>query len=1112
MTAPEEKRRWWGWGLDEVEPPHTEGLYAYLSENLSPWPESGLSVPDIGDLDIRPPFLPQAFRHDLETIMDSGQIRTDRASRVFHAMGRSYRDLIRLRTGRIPAPPDVVVYPTSHIQVRRILDVAARHGAAVIPFGGGSSVVGGLEPAAELRPVICMDMVRMNRVLEIDPISLTARVEAGIYGPDLEQVLGNKGYTLGHFPQSFEFSTLGGWIATRGAGHKSNRYGKIEDMVLSLKAALPGDEIQTPQVPAAAAGGDLTQLLIGSEGALGVITEARVKIHPLPEAEWFSAYLFPDFHAGCTCIREIMALGLSPATIRLSDEDETRALMAEASAKETGGSKRFIMEKIAPRYLSFKGVDINRCCLLLAVGEGSPAEIRAEKKAVAAMCKAHGGVKAGSGPARAWHETRYGTPYLRDEMLGRGLLVETLETAATWDNLNKLYNEVRKAVSGSLNVNGRKGVVMTHLSHTYPQGANLYFTFIGPMEQGAEEEQWLRIKTAATNAIVENQGSLSHHHGVGRDHKPWMEKFWGKELAKTFRQAKTTLDPQAVCNPGVVLDPEPAVPLSGQTGRFSPQARERNLTRLTEGEFDLLVVGGGAVGAGAAWDAVMRGLTVALVEMNDFGSGTSGKSSRMIHGGLRYLKMLDLKLVRESLAERHHLVRMAPHLVRPARHLVPVYKGEGDSRRVMHLGLWGYDTLAGSKGLPHHESLTAEEILELEPNIRDENLEGGLVYYDALTDDARLTLEVAKAASRNGAVVLNHLQVTGLDMSSESATVHLLDRMTQANLRAKAKVVVNAAGVWSDRVRSAADPKSNLTIQPSKGIHITIPHHKWPIEHVLILKGTDGRPLFAVPSGQVVYVGTTDTRYDGEIDAIHADTDEVDYLIEAANLIMTGDPITRDDVVSTWAGARPLVANSDKEETKDISREHDIKVEKERLVTVCGGKLTTFRIMAAQTVDRVMTILTGEALPESPTTDMPLCPPGPRSSDLDRLPEAVADRLEAKYGPQASEIALLTRSPVFGAVLNEELGVTAAEIHYAVMYEMAQTLEDVMVRRLGLMHLTSDNGLRLAPRVAQQMAGLLGWSEEQTRDQIAAYAKYVSDELAFHFPATTSSAPEAPDA
>lgn len=1112
MTAPEEKRRWWGWGLSEVEPPHTAGLYAYLAANLSPWPETGLSIPDINDLDIREPFLPEAFRQDLESITDSGQIRTDRASRVFHSMGRSYRDLICLRSGRIPAPPDAVVYPTSHTQVRRVLDVAARHGVAVIPFGGGSSVVSGLEPAAELRPVICMDMVRMNRVLEIDPVSQTARVEAGIYGPDLEQILGGKGYTLGHFPQSFEFSTLGGWIATRGAGHKSNRYGKIENMVLSLKAALPGADVETPQVPSAAAGSDLTQLLIGSEGALGVITEARIKIWPLPATEWFGAYLFPDFASGCACIREIMGKGLRPATIRLSDEDETRALMAEASVKETGGMKRFVMEKVAPRYLASKGVDINRCCLLLVVGEGSAAEIREEKKAVTKACRAHGGIRAGAGPARAWHETRYSAPYLRDEMIGQGLLVETLETAATWDNLNKLYNSVRKAVAESLNMNGRRGVVMTHISHSYPQGANLYLTFIGPMEQGAEEDQWRRIKKAATDAIIQNQGSISHHHGVGRDHKPWLERFWGAELTRAFSQAKTALDPQAVCNPGVVIDPVPVVPTSGEEGRFSHRARQRNLTRLNDGEFDLLVVGGGAVGSGTAWDAAMRGLTVALVEMNDFGSGTSGKSSRMIHGGLRYLKMLDLKLVRESLSERHHLVRMAPHLVRPARHLVPVYKGEGDSRRIMHLGLWGYDTLAGSKGLPHHESMSAEEILALEPHIRDENLEGGLVYYDALTDDARLSMETAKAAARGGAVVLNHVQVIGLDISDDSVTIHLIDRLTQTPLRAKAKVVVNAAGIWSDRVRNAADPKSSPSIQPSKGIHITIPRHRWPIDHVLILKGSDGRPLFAVPSGQVVYIGTTDTRYDGDIDAIHADTDEVDYLIEAANLLMKGEPITRDDVVSTWAGARPLIADSGKEETKDMSREHEIKVEKERLVTVCGGKLTTFRIMAGQTMDRVMNIMTGDALPPSPTTDLPLCPPGPRSNDLDRLPETVVKRLEEKYGPQASEIALLTRAPLLGAVLNEELGLISAEIHFAVMYEMAQTLEDVMVRRLGLMHLTIDNGLSLAPRVAAQMAGLLGWSEDQIREQIAAYNSYVARELTFRLAPTKTRGPEAPDA
>ncbi|MEW6263710.1 MAG: FAD-dependent oxidoreductase [Thermodesulfobacteriota bacterium] len=1099
MSAPEEKRRWWGWGLEEVEPPSAQGFLSFLQRHVSPWPDWTLPVPELESLDPRPPSLPAALESELAAIVGRDNLRQDMRSRVLHSCGRGYRDLIRMRLGLVASPPDVVIYPTEHLQVGRILAAAAGHHAAVVPFGGGSSVVGGLELPPELRPAVCLDLRRMNRVLSLDRTGNTARVQAGIYGPDLEEALNREGFTLGHFPQSFEFSTLGGWIATRGAGHKSTRYGKIENMVLSLQAVLPQGEIRTPRSPAQAAGADLTGLLIGSEGILGVITEAEVRIRPRPEREWFGAWLFPDFDSGREAVRTMLSLGLAPATIRLSDGLETAALMAEAAGRPQGWWSRLVREKIAPLYLRRRGVTPGRASLLLIMGEGRSDEVRMEKRHVGRVCRENGGVAAGSGPARAWHETRYAAPYLRDELITRGLLVETIETAATWDRLPELYQAVNQALAESLNRGGRKSIVMTHLSHSYLDGANLYFTFLAPQERGREEEQWREAKTAATKVIVEQGGALSHHHGVGRDHKPWLDLYWGRELSGVLRAAKNRLDPLALLNPGVLIEPEVILEPGEKYRPFSPATRMAAWRRFQSEVFDLLVVGGGIVGAGVAWDASLRGLSVALVEKGDFASGTSGKSSRMIHGGLRYLKMLDLKLVRESLAERHHLLSMAPHLVKPMKHLVPVYKGEGDSRRLLQLGLWGYDALAGSKGLPHHENLTAEEILALEPSISSEGLTGGFIYYDALTDDARLTLETIKAAARAGATAANYVEAVNLDPSAELMLTRLRDIFTGQEVAVQSKCVVNAAGAWSDRVRVLADAEAQTNIKPAKGIHITFPRALKPISHVVILKGSDGRALFAVPAGQMVYVGTTDREYQGDLDSVAAEVDEVDYLIEAVNNVLAGEPLTRDKVTATWAGIRPLVAPSGKkEETKDISREHEIRIDSGRLISVYGGKLTTFRVMAAQAVERVLTLLGSETRSPAPTADLPLCGPPVLEKEVSGgFPPAVTARLKDKYGPQAETILGLARSPRLAAVLDEGLGLLAAEVTWSVQGEMAMTLVDAMVRRLGLVGLTPDNGLAAAPRVAGQMAGLLTWSEEETQRQLKAYHEYLDRTLTF---------------
>ncbi|MFH1138097.1 MAG: FAD-dependent oxidoreductase [Pseudomonadota bacterium] len=1095
MPVDPDRMKWWGWGDQDASAPPAEGLFAFLESRIGPLPASGPPLPRLEDLTLRPAFVPEKLKNELEAVVGGDRIRMDHLNRVRRAVGRSYRDLIRVRLNRLHSPPDAIIRPKNEAEVSRVLEICQDHGAAVVPFGGGSSVVGGLEAAPEIRPLLSLDLTGLADLLAIDAVNQTATAQAGIFGPDLEAGLARQGLTLGHFPQSFEFSTLGGWIATRGAGHKSTRYGKIEDMVLSVRVVGPGGEIRTPMTPAQAAGGDIKALLIGSEGALGVITEAVLRVRPLPEREWFDAYLLPDFGRGLEAVRMIMARGLKPSTIRLSDDVETSALMAEAAHGRRGFWGRFVFDKIAPAYLKSRGIFSDKACLLLVIGEDA-----GEKSLIGRLCRENGGVRAGSGPARLWNQTRYTAPYLRDDLIGRGLFIETMETAAMWDRLPDLYRQARAAVSRSCESQGIAGLCLTHLSHAYREGANLYFTVIAPQRPGREEEQWFDLKTAVTASFLEAGGALSHHHGVGRDHKPWLETYLGPGSVKALRAAKAQIDPWAVLNPGVLFDPEIAPQPRMLFQPFSFQTRADNLDRLNRDELlDVLVVGGGIVGSGVAWDAALRGLSVGLVEKNDFANGASGKSSRMIHGGLRYLKKLEVKLVRESLTERHHLLRMAPGLVRPDEHIVPIYK-EGDSRTFMHLGLWVYDNLAGSKGLPAHRTLSAEEILDLEPGISSEGLVGGLVYFDGLTDDARLTLETAKAAARAGALIANHVEAVEIAIDEQRVVVRLRDALTGRLFSAGARVVVNAGGAWSDRIRSLALPGATESVKPAKGIHLAYPRDLKPINRVVILKGSDGRPLFAVPSGKMVYVGATDSFYQGDLDQVRAEAGEVEYLLEAVNSFLAGPPLTREQVAVTWAGIRPLAAGEKNEETKDISREHEIKVEAGRLVTIRGGKLTTFRSMAAQAVDKVMTLLDKSEQRPSPTDRMSLTLPVPGRPGPAELPPAAVARIMSKYGAAAETLFQLCRSPWLSQPLDLEAGLRAVEVYWAVFGEMALTLSDAMVRRLGLTHASTDSGMSNAPKAAALMAQFLGWSREEEMRQLQDYREVVESELSFKNP------------
>jgi alkyldihydroxyacetonephosphate synthase len=557
MSADRTKIRWNGWGAEGFKNPVSarEDVWIWLAAQLGM--PSLLATParPLDEIELAPSALATDIRARFVAILGEDRVRDDKYERAFHALGRSYHDLLRLRAGDLSIAPDVALYPRGGEEVQAVLACANDAGIAIVPFGGGTSVVGGVSAAkGSCAAVATLDLSGMDRFIGIDALSETATAEAGIYGPMLEKALHAGGMTLGHYPQSFEFSTLGGWIAHRGAGQQSHAYGRPQDWLVSAKLATPRGLLTTEDFPASGAGPRLADLVIGSEGAFGVLTEATFRVRPAPPAKDYRGYLFRDFAGGIAAIRRAVQEGLPAAMLRLSDADETRFYRAFGAI----GKRRGLGSRITDFYLHLRKFDGN-AALLIAGFEGKPADVKKGRERFAAIAKSLGAISAGESPGTRWYEGRFHGPYMRDPMMDRGIGVDTLETAASWSKIDALYGAVRTALEKSILETvprpGARGVVTCHISHSYPDGASLYFTYIFPRALDGEIAQWRAIKTAASDAIVANGGTISHHHGVGEDHLPWIEKEKGALGIEVLRAIKHTLDPNGILNPGKLIPP-----------------------------------------------------------------------------------------------------------------------------------------------------------------------------------------------------------------------------------------------------------------------------------------------------------------------------------------------------------------------------------------------------------------------------------------------------------------------------------------------------------------------------------------------------------------------------
>jgi len=528
-------KRWNGWGETAVTNELPENAGVFLEEAIGvtrPPKDAELADVVASVLESRLP------EHPL--------INTDAETRLRHTRGQSFPDWLALRSGNMAAFPDGVAFPQTDAQVKTLLDLAIAHDVKLIPYGGGTSVVGHINPEPGDRPILTMNLQRLNRMHRLDTASRLATFGAGVAGPNLEAQLRAKGYTLGHYPQSFEYSTLGGWIVTRSSGQQSRGYGRIEDMFAGGKLVAPAGELQMPPLPASAAGPDIRQMVLGSEGRLGIVTEATVRVSQLPEKEVFHTVFFPDFEAGKTAVRQIVQADLPLSMLRLSTGVET-----ETTLKLAGHE---VLINTLERLLRMRGLEEGKAMLLMGF-TGKREIVNAARKEALDITGQNSGIHIGQQFGNQWQKSRFKSPYLRNTLWERGVGIDTLETAVPWRSVDQTLQDIETAIHSGLANFNEKVHVFTHLSHMYATGCSIYTTYAFRLAADPDETlaRWSAMKTAASKAIVANGGTISHQHGVGKDHKPYLPAEKGDLGMAAIAMLAQQFDPNGLMNPGTLF-------------------------------------------------------------------------------------------------------------------------------------------------------------------------------------------------------------------------------------------------------------------------------------------------------------------------------------------------------------------------------------------------------------------------------------------------------------------------------------------------------------------------------------------------------------------------------
>jgi alkyldihydroxyacetonephosphate synthase len=548
--------KWWGWGVEGVgfhhedKPAFRPFVLNAIDLDVNTTPTAPMSLDDLA---IPSPMISDQLLAELTEVVEADNVEQDDLDRLVHTYGKALRDLLRIRAGDLPRVPDVVIYPGNEAEVQLIVDRAVAADAVIIPYGGGSNIAGSLQaPEDETRPVISLDLGRMNQVIDIDEQSGLARIQAGAQGPDLEEQLGARGWVLGHYPDSFTHSTLGGWVATRSSGMQSDKYGDISDIARGMRVVMPGKVLQIRPLPHTSTGPSVREMVLGSEGRLGVITEVTVQVHKVPDVRLILGYLFPSWESGLAAMQEISTSDAHPSITRVSDGKET-AFSFATRKKSSGISISSLISKGLMKVLQRRGWNLDEVCLSFVGYEGGKAHVTRQKKIVKEIVGKHGGILVGKGPGVLYDQKKFDTPYIRDFLLDRGGIGDVSETAAPWSKLLPLYRNVIAAAEKVYAQLGVPGWIMCHLSHSYHSGACLYFTFAFKHDGIDPLGQYEPLKNAIQQAFVDSGGTLSHHHAVGTEHAAWLEQDISAPGVHMIEGLFSAMDPNSNFNPGKII-------------------------------------------------------------------------------------------------------------------------------------------------------------------------------------------------------------------------------------------------------------------------------------------------------------------------------------------------------------------------------------------------------------------------------------------------------------------------------------------------------------------------------------------------------------------------------
>ncbi|MCB0283626.1 MAG: glycerol-3-phosphate dehydrogenase [Calditrichaeota bacterium] len=1113
-------KEFWRWGDPETvySVKKRPLFFPFLKEVLNINDKADAFIPGWKESEIKHSIITDEQFKELQSILGVTNIDTGLQSRLIHSFGKSYHDLLKIKLGITDHITDAVIFPESEQQITAVLKWSVQNKFAVVPYAGGTSVVGGVgaykDPSQ--KGILTLSMARFNQIIEIDKDGLFVDVRAGVFGPDLEKALVEHELTLGHFPESFEFSTVGGWIATRSAGQQSTLYGKIEDMVEALKIVTTDAIIDISSGPAAANGPDLKQLVIGSEGTFGIITQARLKLKPHPAKKIYRTWLVDSFDNGKNLLKEVMQSEVKPATLRLSDAEETRFILSLREKSKTGLTFA-LQDRILSR-AEKNGFKSGTMAFLLLGFEGDRTQVNDQLKYFEKIIRSYKTFSLGKSPAESWLKHRYQNPYLRDVLLDYNIMVDTLETSAEWKDISNIYEKTKTVIETTFRKLNIKGIVTAHLSHLYPHGSSIYFIILAAVKPDEALHCWRQIKTNATNCILENNGTVSHHHGVGRDHRRWLEKDIGTESLKVLRSLKKHFDPDNILNPGKLL-PDPTSDIFIQSGKrlrnnaieFSYKKRLEFINQLKSRSLDILVIGGGITGAGILRDAAIRGFKAGLIEKDDFASGTSSKSSKLVHGGFRYLKNLEFGLVHEALMERKTLMDIAPHLVHPIQCLLPVYKNASVPGWMIQIGMLLYDGLSFTKRIGLHKLIAVEDIHEREPLLRKEGLEKVFMYYDSRADDTRLVMANIQSAVQHDALAVNYVKAVDVVKEDGKITgVMVKDQISGETFAIRSKVVANASGPWCDVLRDNLLGQKNKRIRTTKGIHLLVQRKDLNIERTMILSApNDDRPIFVIPWRNYVILGTTDTDFNGDPDWVDITEDDVDYLLEAYNYYFPAAKLNRQKIVSAYSGLRPLTFEEGKS-AGEVTREYQIFETPENFFSIIGGKLTTYRTMAEELTDRLAENLEEKYSIKAKnnkciTDKVPLY-----GGDIDdfaafrekwflsltetyKFEQDIAENFIEAYGNRLPDLLeIIDQTDLGRERIISSLPYVWGEITYAINHEMAMSLDDIMLRRLHLFSLDKKQGWDAHRVIAERMASVLGWSDQEKESQIKRYKEKIA--------------------